>query len=349
MDKNHYDEQYDIRLGKSQDIDAIMSFIDTYWSKGHILSKDRKLFEYEFCDDDKVNMVLAIDRKSNSIHGVLGFLWTSHTEDYEKKAIWGSVWKVIDSPEVIPFLGIELAKRVYSLSGARFFIGNGANPKTSIRLRKLFFNSETVKLNHYYLYNQKMTELKLAFIAEPKEQRFLVNRNLSINRLTSIDDVNGFIDLDTTAHIPYKDSWYVDKRFFRHPYYKYFVWGITDSRSQGMIVAREVSHDNAKALRIVDYYGDQKLFADTGYFWSRLIDEQGYEYVDFYEHGFVQDAIFAAGFHSINDGDANIIPNYFEPFVRENVDIWGHFEDSRTLLFKADGDQDRPNQCSDQY
>ncbi len=347
MDKNQYDEKYDIRLGKRQDITAIMEFIRTRWSMDHILSKDRELFEYEFCDGDTVNMVLAIDRETNDIHGVLGFLRTSHTTDYERKAIWGSVWKVIDSPDVVPFLGVELAKRVYPLSGAHLFIGNGANPDTSIRLRKLFFHSKTAKLKHHYVYNPNLSEFKLAVIAEPKEQKTFVDSNQPINSLESMEDVRAFIDLEQTSQVPYKDYWYVNKRFFNHPYYKYLLWGITDSLAQGMVVTREVSYDGAKALRIVDYYGDQKLFAYSGAFWSRLMEECGYEYVDFYEHGFDQEAISAAGFYCIGDEDANIIPNYFEPFVRKNVDIWGHFENIETLLFKADGDQDRPNQAKE--
>ena len=39
----------------------------------------------------------------------------------------------------------------------------------------------------------------------------------------------------------------------------------------------------------------------------------------------------------------NIIPNYFSPFIRENIDIYIRYNDDSTRFFKADGDQDRPN------
>jgi len=42
-----------------------------------------------------------------------------------------------------------------------------------------------------------------------------------------------------------------------------------------------------------------------------------------------------------------IIPNYFEPFKRINIDLNYAYKDlkkdSPVRLFKADGDQDRPN------
>ena len=53
---NKFDERYEIRLGTKRDIDNIMEFIDLYWKKGHILSIDRKLFEYEFLDGNQVNI-----------------------------------------------------------------------------------------------------------------------------------------------------------------------------------------------------------------------------------------------------------------------------------------------------
>ncbi len=93
----------------------------------------------------------------------------------------------------------------------------------------------------------------------------------------------------------------------------------------------------------MDYFGDQALFAGLGGQMARLVAENGYEYVDFYEFGFDEEAIAAAGFRRRDEGDANVIPNYFEPFLRENVDIWVHYKAEGTTFFKADGDQDRPN------
>ena len=54
-----------------------------------------------------------------------------------------------------------------------------------------------------------------------------------------------------------------------------------------------------------------------------------------------------SGFLLLDQKGSILIPNYFEPFINENIAI--HFaykcSDSRLrpLLFKGDADQDRPN------
>ena len=74
----NYDNKYDIRLAQIDDIVSIMNFINVYWKKGHILGTNRKLFEYEHVDGNKVNFLLAVDRTDNSIVGILGFILASH-------------------------------------------------------------------------------------------------------------------------------------------------------------------------------------------------------------------------------------------------------------------------------
>lgn len=61
---NKYDERYDIRLARYDEIDKVMEFIDKYWKKNHIMARDRKLFEYEFLDGDEVNVMIAIDKST---------------------------------------------------------------------------------------------------------------------------------------------------------------------------------------------------------------------------------------------------------------------------------------------
>lgn len=97
-------------------------------------------------------------------------------------------------------------------------------------------------------------------------------------------------------------------------------------------------------MRIVDYVGlDDDLAFLSGEI-QELLEQGGYEYADFYQYGIPQDIMNAAGFIRRGEDDPNIIPNYFEPFAAENIDI--HFFTSELdgfCIFKADGDQDRPN------
>ncbi len=62
---NQFDTRYEIRLANSSDIDLIMDFIDKYWKKGHIMSRDRDLFRYEYQDGNQINFILAIDKNTD--------------------------------------------------------------------------------------------------------------------------------------------------------------------------------------------------------------------------------------------------------------------------------------------
>lgn len=343
---NNYDERYEIRLAKRRDIDDIMKFIHDYWRKDHIMARDRKLFEYEFVDGEKVNFVIAIDRQTQNIEGIFGFLYCSHAADQTKRDIWGSMWKVIDNHNNIPFLGIELARRVFTLTGCRTHIGNGANPNTTIPLRRIFFGDKVAKMKQYYYLNTEIEEFQIALIKEKNSMDFIINDNPTVMvEFKSIDDVKRSFDIESIDAIPYKDDWYINKRFFNHPYYKYNVYGVLDEtrKVDALIMIRSIECNGSKVLRIVDYIGNQSLFSKLGKEFAKLINIKGYEYIDFYTFGFNEEFILSAGFKLRTADDPNIIPNYFEPFVRENADIWVHYNIDDTTFFKADGDQDRPN------
>lgn len=344
---NKFDERYDIRLAHISDIDNIMHFIDEYWRKGHIMSRDRELFEYEYADGDNVNFVLAVDINTKLIEGIFGFIKCSNTKDLKKKDIWGSMWKVNSEHENIPLLGIELAKRVFELTGCRTHIGNGANPGTTVPLRRLFFGDKVVKMKQYYMLNPCIDDYKIALIKEKANTASIyVQNETTLQEFHSINEVKSHFDIESIDAIPYKDSWYVNKRYICHPYYKYKVYGMVDGtgKTGALLMAREIECNSRKVLRIVDYIGNQQLFAGLYRQFLKLIKANDFEYIDFYTYGFDEEAILKAGFILRTDDDPNIIPNYFEPFLRENADIWAHYKLDGTLFFKADGDQDRPNQ-----
>ena len=343
---NKFDEKYEIRLATRADTDQIMKFLDDYWKKGHIMACDKELFLYEYADGDRLNFVLAIDKATELLEGIFGFLNCSKTEDADKKDIWGSMWKVNDYHDNIPFLGIELAKRVFTLTGCRTQIGNGANSTTTIPLRRIFFGEKGVRMKQYYLLNPSFDDYKIAVI---KDKTVVVNtprqNRTTLKEFHSIDEVKDHFDLESIDAIPYKDNWYVNKRYFCHPYYKYVVYGLVGGSGEtgALMMGRVVECNGRQVFRIVDYIGDQGLFGGLFQEFDQMIRENDFEYIDFYTFGFAEGPILQAGFRLRSDHDPNIIPNYFEPFLRENVDIWAHYKLEGTTFFKADGDQDRPN------
>ncbi len=344
---NQYDDQYEIRLATSADIDMIIQFIDQHWHKEHIMAKDRQLFEYEFVDGDSVNFMLAIDKKQHTLEAMAGFLLCSHTQDISKKDVWGSFWKVNTSHKNMTFLGVEIMKRLMEQLQCRCHLGIGINPSTTIPIRKFVFHEKTAKLKHYYFLNSAFeNDYKIAIIKKYKYKQ--IQSAIPRTRYTkfhNIDEIRSCFDINRLDAIPKKDFWYINKRFFQHPYYSYLVYGLQtrEHKTEALIIMREVEQFGRKALRIVDYIGEQSLFAGTYKLWTLFMKESQYEYIDFCTFGFHEEFILSAGFFLRDESDENIIPGYFEPFVQENIDIWVRYSLDGTLFFKADGDQDRPN------
>lgn len=342
---NSFDERYEIRLGTLEDIPAIQAFINEHWKKGHIMATDRTLFDYEFVEDNQVNMILAIDRNTNQIEGIFGFLRCSHTKDPSKQDIWGSMWKVNEQHDNLPLLGIELAKHVYPLTGCRMQIGNGANPKTTIPLRKLFFREKTCRMKQYYMLNHEMDSYNVAIINHKDDKPiFNEDKDTALIAIHSMKELNSLFDMEIDDALPYKDQWYVNHRFFEHPYYKYQCYGIQQNNTvTAIFFLRTITVNNGTVARIVDYIGNPEAIEQTGALLYDLMVQNQWEYIDFYEFGLPDQYLENAKFRYRNDADKNVIPNYFEPFVQENVDIWCHYKSEGTTFFKADGDQDRPN------
>lgn len=338
---NKYDEKYDIRFAKYEEIDEVMQFIDTHWKKGHIMAKNRKFFEYEMVVDGKVNFVIAKDRETGIIHGLHGFQIASKNKD--KLDIWGSIWKVI--PESMGLLGVEIVKRVKAYTGTRAFLSIGGNPITTVPINKKILNFDDVgKMQHFYClakrehYNIAKVSHYEPFI-ENKENQVQYVQFRDIEELKKSYDFIYNIDA-----FPYKDIWYINHRYFEHPIYIYQVYGlIEDQKVKSLLMCREQEYNGAKVLRIVDYIGKPELFSGLSGFLKNNLEK--YEYIDLYCYGFNTSYIYQAGMIELQDDDTNVIPNYFAPYVAENIDIWVGTPKGKgkATFFKADGDQDRPN------
>lgn len=338
---NIYDESYIIRQADKNDVDKIMSFIDKEWKKGHILGTNRVLFENEFLEENgSVNFMIAINKETGMIESIVGFLKASQNKDCLD--LWDVMWKTRENN--IALLGVELIKRRNDILKPRNVLGIGDNPKTAVPILKYFFKQKTDKMLHFYRLGNT-ADYRIAKINAYSKQNIDSKVNNEITEFFSIDELSESCDfLNNTDVIPYKDSWYYEHKFIRNPFYKYRIFGIKSSFSvNAIIVTRKQEYKGRNAIRIVDYAGDQNLLPGAIDNLLSIITDGNTEYIDFYSFGFDPEILLDAGFKKLDENDPNIIPDYFHPFVQKNIDIWIDYKNEKTLFFKADGDQDRPN------
>ncbi|GHU44660.1 hypothetical protein FACS1894111_12280 [Clostridia bacterium] len=164
-------------------------------------------------------------------------------------------------------------------------------------------------------------------------------------KINGIDELDGRFDFEYDKNrIPYKDKWYIKRRYFEHPVYDYMVWALRDKTEAygGLLFCREVTQNGAKALKIIDYLGDIQLIAGLESAFGKILETENYEYIDLYCAGVEDELLYAAGFSLRTETDPNIIPNYFEPFVQKNIEIRYHTDNDKALFFRGDADRDRP-------
>ena len=330
--------KYNIRFASIEDVDAIMNFIDLHWKKGHVLATNKAFFEYEYVCENDVNFAIATDIVTNEIVGLCGFIKNSF--QLKGSTIWGSLWKVTKTEN--PMLGIMILEFINNNSGCKTFSSCGIATKTIPIYNFLRF--KTGKLNQYYRLNDK-DAYKIAVV---NKKEIVKLNNSKQFKLQLFENFNGLLTnferLDYVNELSNKDDWYLKKRYFNHPVYTYKVFGIVNEKINSILITREIIRNNVKIIRIVDFVGVVEDIKHIGFAIQDLIKTNDYEYIDFYCHGINDDIMQQAGFKLRDEQDSNSIPNYFEPFIQENIPI--HFfttSNETAFVFKADGDQDRPS------
>ena len=124
----------EIRFATKSESKQIMMYIDQYWRKGHILTKDETLFHWQYDGvDDRLNFVLGIEKNesdaSESIKGILGFVPYDNSSN---KDICLALWNV--NKDANGFLGIQLLKYLIDYEPHRAIVCTGINKDTTEKI-----------------------------------------------------------------------------------------------------------------------------------------------------------------------------------------------------------------------
>lgn len=333
------EESISIRQAKTEDIPKIMEFINTYWRKDDLLAKNRSFFEWSFVRDGNVTIIIGIDDSSDRICGMLAYM--PYTLD-EGSDCYMSIWKVIRNANI--FLGQDLRKFFDENFSYRYTGGAGLRDR-AIRLKKIQ-GKKVIRMDHFYRLcdceEYKIADVKNAFIpVAPVSKAQLV-------KISNIEDFKAVISESVLENSVFrKNYWYIKHRYFDHSQYDYELWGIIDSDkkpgSNAVVITREEKYQDSRSWKLIDFYGDDGKIRDIAAQLDGVMKERGYEFIDVYSYGIPESLFLEGGFLLCDDNSDNIIPNYFHPFERRNVDIYmGEPAFEGLKLFRGDGDQDRP-------
>lgn len=325
-----------LRRATEKDIPFIMAYIDAHWKKDHILAKDRVLFEWQYLTNSTVNMIIGVN-EHNEIEGILGYIpYSSDSGDYSL-----ALWK---ANKDTGFLGIKLLFYFMENLKGRCVFCNGINLNTTKAIyERMGFHIG--RLVQWYRLDRR-ENYNVAKIADKNIPEVAQISDINLKRMDSFENflASSSKKMFSKDFLPYKSRSYIKHRYFDHVSYDYLVYNICDGNKQcdTAVVFRIQKYNNYNVLRLIDVLGDYAKLALLTPQIDMLLKKYDAEYVDLYEYGLADDVLRQAGWTKVGDND-NIIPNYFSPYLLSNIDIHICTTDKNIVLFKGDGDQDRPN------
>lgn len=330
-------EEYEIRYATVKDIPAIKKFIDDKWKKDHILVREDGLFEWQYTSD-KLDYVIAID-SNDMIQGMIGFI---SYDDSSKRDIATSMWKANPGTG---FLGIKLLMYIQNEEKHRTLFSPGINVGTSAGIYKRM-KILTGKMNQWYRLNAA-AKYQIAKVEDSRIPDIEVNNVSIIKKYNTFEEFTEDFNFDryvSKESVPYKSISYLKRRYFCHPMYKYMSYGIKMDgvNTNAVFFLRVQEYNGARVIRFVDCVGYLEALTCITPFLDNLLDKEHAEYIDMYEKGVPEGMLRKAGWKRVDETN-NIIPNYFSPYVQCNVDINYCTTNENIILFRGDGDQDRPN------
>ncbi len=351
-------DNYTFRLACAQDEAAIRNFMHNHWDSPHPLIEVRDFFKYYYRrQDGALRFCLALSQ--GEICAIAGYIPSSFpdtghtpaadtTEDAPCSSpksdavgcdVWVSLW--VADPEASG-AGLALMAEMPALTKCRTLSCNNIRPKT--RAFYHFLGFTTARMGHFY-HLAPSESYRIAHIAQPVV--LPVSGSATLSLLSSPAELNACGFCPPKDANPYKDLAYISQRYFAFPRQSYDVYAAFLPGKEtpfALLCTRLIPALGSAVLRIADYIGPPESFAQLGVAIRRLLGESGAEYADLYCDGIPENTLHSAGFALRCEHSEDIIPNYLSPPLIQNTEYYYFTSNPKGFaIFKADGDQDRPN------
>jgi hypothetical protein len=330
----------------------LVRFLSEHWRRDHVFVRRSDLLHWQHrtADGSALRFVCAVDAGGETLSGLLGVMPLSHFDanlgagDY-----FLGIWKVKEnaSPKG---LGISLFQSFQRHYRPRSTIVLGLSLSVIPLYQAMGF--QVGWLQHFVRFRSSRYVSRIAAPPSAAEEWHGVECSpvsfLELSQTNAEESLIRAIDLAGTQQTPQKTFAYIKNRYLDHPYYDYRVSVAIQDDKVVAVVWRKLSVEGSAVLRIVDLIGDPGLLRVAAADFERLLVEESAEYIDVVFHGLDEAALRDCGFIDRREHPELVIPNYFEPFERRNVEVaFGYKYDARTCppvrILRGDSDQDRPN------
>ncbi len=335
-----------LKICEQTDFSKITTFIDLLWRKNHPLALSTDLLNWQHLDavNKRYNFIVFEDEQLSSNYlALLGFLGTNQFDsNLESQGdYWGVIWKIDANISGTFGLGFSLIRKLLSFNNFNSYAAIGISKDASAQYKLMGFKMIEY-LNHFYIKNEKINDFKIAKFHKEISPPQKLESEFSLAFIDSIES----LDLQHNYR-PKKTITYLVNRYQNHPIYQYKFIGLNnkDNDLKAIFVVREVEAQNGLCLRVIDIYGDVTNTASLYNQWQTILQQRQAEYVDCLNYGIDKQEFANMGFCELDFSSKKvIIPNYFEPFVDDNIKIECAVKaDFDYVIFKGDSDQDRPN------
>jgi hypothetical protein len=171
-----------IRRCQTADVPDVLAFLQAHWKPGHIFTRDRELFDWQYARPDRPGeyaIALARTNDSGELVGMLGYLPTRRFDPAlaGHNAIWLALWRVREDISAGP-IGLQLLNDVTAGEPHTSIGVIGFQPIAAAIYTALKF--QVGELRHYVLLNPDASALELAsFQRRP-------DRNVPDTNLTAV-------------------------------------------------------------------------------------------------------------------------------------------------------------------
>ncbi|MCR6576201.1 hypothetical protein CINS5915_07495 [Campylobacter insulaenigrae] len=331
---------HEIRFCKDNEYELLKNYIKTQWKQDHIFVKSKTVLDFQHFDTNhqRYNFLVAYNTNTKEFDGILGFILQSQYDiNFKDINVWTSLWS---AKKQYPSLGLKLYKHLVDVLNIKHTSSAGMS-EFSQKFVSLFGYNKIDKLYNFYIKNDKKKNFKLANFSN-NIHKYKKNNSINIKKLTIGELKKSKLKF---IFFPKKSLNYFINRYLRHPIYKYEAFGVFKNEElKAVFFTRTIKHNKSKCMLIVDFLGNIKT--NLYYEFQSLLNKKNCEFVSLIcyipnKHFFIN-----MGFNLKTKKE--IIPVYYEPFIKENIDIYFAIKSKNKnyAIFKGDSDQDRVNQLN---